>query len=59
MPFKDKEEELKKTIDKYIKDKTSEVISENAASHILKNYSLSKVSDNEFSDYIWLLRQRG
>lgn len=53
------EGELINSFNKYIKDKISGVISENAASHILKNYSLSKVSDNEFSDYIWLLRQRG
>ena len=53
------EGELINSFNKYIKDKTSGVISENAVSHISKNYSLSKVSDNEFSDYIWLLRQRG
>ena len=53
------EGELISSFNKYIKDKTIRVISENATSHISKNYSLSKVSDNEFSDYIWLLRQRG
>lgn len=56
--FKLNEGELINSFNKYIKDKNINLISENAVSHISNNYSLSKVSDNEFSDYIWLLRHR-
>ena len=39
-------------------DDNSKDIPENAVLHISKNYSLSVVSDKEYSDYIWLLGHR-
>ena len=56
--FKLKEGELVNSFDKYSKDPNSRGISENAALHISKNYSLSIVSDKEYSDYILLLGHR-
>ena len=45
-------------LEKYSNDDNSKDIPKNAVSHISKNYSLSVVSDKEYSDYIWLLGHR-
>ena len=41
--------------EKYSNDDNSKDIPKNAVLHISKNYSLSVVSNKEYSDYIWLL----
>ena len=56
--FKLKEAELINSFNKYSNDEICRKISENAVMHVSKNYSLSKISDNEYSDYIGILGQR-
>ena len=56
--FKLKEGDLVNSFEKYSNDDNCKDIPKNAVLHISKNYSLSVVSDKEYSDYIWLLGQR-
>ena len=53
--FKLKEGDLVNSFEKYSNDDNSKDIPKNAVLHISKNYSLSVVSNKEYSDYIWLL----
>ena len=56
--FELKDGELINSFNKYSNDAISRKISKNAFTHISKNYSLSKVSGKEYSDYIGILGQR-